>query len=66
MGWSELERLVEEAERDAAIRRVLRRCRSRQELVMASRRMGYHIQVRDLHCAWRLDHSESRGIIPAN
>ena len=55
MSWSELERLVEEAEQDAAIQRSLKRCRSRQELVMAARRLGYRIQVHDLRRAWLLD-----------
>ncbi|MFN7678778.1 MAG: Nif11-like leader peptide family natural product precursor [Cyanobacteriota bacterium] len=66
MCWSELERLVEEAERDPAIRRSLRHCRSRQELVMASRRLGYQIQARDLHRAWLLDRAAARSLIPAN
>ena len=64
MSWSELERLVEEAERDGAIRRSLRRCRSRKELLMASRRLGFRIQARDLRCAWLLEKKESRGINP--
>lgn len=59
MSWSELERLVEDAENDGAIRRGLRRCRSRQELVMASRRLGYRIQPRDLRKAWLLDQAGS-------
>ena len=33
MSWSELQRLVEEAEADGLIRRGLRHCRSRQELL---------------------------------
>jgi hypothetical protein len=40
MGLGELARLVEEAERDGVIRRSLRRCRSREELVLAARRLG--------------------------
>jgi hypothetical protein len=55
MSWSELERLVEEAEQDGAIQRSLKRCRSRQELVMAARRLGYRIQAHDLRRAWLLD-----------
>jgi hypothetical protein len=55
MSWSELERLVDDAETDPSIRRGLRRCRSRRELVMASRRLGYGIHLQDLWNAWRLD-----------
>jgi hypothetical protein len=54
MSWSELERLVEEAEGDGAIRRALRRCRSRAELVLAARRLGYFITPQDLQSAGRL------------
>lgn len=58
MSWSELERLVDDAETDAAIRRGLRRCRSRRELLMASRRLGYRIQPADLRRAWLVDQAE--------
>lgn len=54
MGLSELERLVDEAERDGVIRRSLRRCRSRAELVLAARRLGYGIHRVDLRNAWLL------------
>ena len=40
MSWSELERFVEELEADATLRRALKHCRSRKELILA---------------AWRLD-----------
>ncbi|MFN9630118.1 MAG: nitrogen fixation protein [Cyanobacteriota bacterium] len=66
MSWSELQRLVEEAEADGAIRRGLRRCRSRHELLMASRRLGYRIQVADLRRAWQLDQGEADGFTPAD
>lgn len=56
MSWSELERLVEEAEADGVIRRSLRRCRSRAELVLAARRLGYAITRADLRRAWLLHH----------
>ncbi|MFN5465114.1 MAG: nitrogen fixation protein [Cyanobacteriota bacterium] len=59
MSWSELERLVEDAETDGVIRRGLRHCRSRRELLMASRRLGYGIQLNDLRRAWQLDRMES-------
>jgi hypothetical protein len=55
MGLGELTRLVEEAEHDPALRRSLRRCRSRLELVLAARRLGYAIHREDLRRAWLLD-----------
>ena len=58
MSWSELERLVDEAELDSEIRRALRHCRSRDELVLASRRLGYRITRMDLLRAWREHRSE--------
>ncbi|MBD2549904.1 Nif11 family protein [Microcystis elabens FACHB-917] len=56
MSWSELERLVEEAETDEVIRRGLRHCRSCQELILAARRLGYRVTRVDLHRAWQLQH----------
>lgn len=56
MSWSELERLVEDAERDGGLRRCLRHCRSRRELLMATRHLGYGIQMEDIRHAWLLDH----------
>ncbi|MFM9073830.1 MAG: nitrogen fixation protein [Cyanobium sp.] len=61
MVWSELERLVEDAESDAMLRRSLRRCRSRRELVMACRRLGYRIQSTDSQMAWSLDRTERQA-----
>jgi|GEM_PF-981622 hypothetical protein len=58
MSWNELERLVEEAEADGVIRRSLRHCRSREELVLASRRLGYRITRQDLGRAWCLHRRE--------
>ncbi len=55
MSWSELERLVQEAEQDGDLRRALRHCRSRTELVLAARRLDYRITRADLHGAWLLD-----------
>jgi hypothetical protein len=55
MSWSELERLVQEAENDGVIRRALRHCRSRLELVLAARRLGYRITRVDLQRAWEMD-----------
>jgi len=54
MSWSELERLVEEAEADPALGRGLRHCRSRRELLLACWRLGYGITGRDLRQAWAL------------
>lgn len=62
MSWSELQRLVEEAEADGSIRRGLRRCRSRHEFVMACQRLGYGIQTMDLRKAQLLDQMESGGL----
>ncbi len=56
MSWSELERLVEEAETDPMIRRGLRHCRSSPELLLAARRMGFRVTRVDLQRAWLLQH----------
>jgi hypothetical protein len=60
MSWSELERLVDEAEQEAEIRRALRHCRSRAELVLAARRLGYRITRMDLLRA-RQEHQWERA-----
>ena len=54
MSWSELERLVDDAEGEGSLRRALRHCRSQQELVLAARRLGYRITRVDLQRAWLL------------
>lgn len=54
VSWSELERLVSEAELDGALRRWLRHCRSRQELILAARRLGFEVCLQDLRQAWQL------------
>lgn len=62
MSWSELERLVEDAETDAVMRRALRHCRSRRELLLAARRLGYAIANADLRQACTLErHDEAQG-----
>lgn len=66
MSWSELQRLVEEAEADGAIRRSLRRCRSQGELLMACRRLGYRIQASDLRNAWLLEQRPTRAFSRAD
>lgn len=55
MSWSELERLVETAERDSAIRRGLRHCRSVRELLLAAGRLGFLIHLDDLRQARAID-----------
>ncbi|MEB3260827.1 MAG: Nif11-like leader peptide family natural product precursor [Cyanobacteriota bacterium] len=65
MSWSELQRLVEEAESDRELRRGLRRCRSGRELLMACQRLGYRIQSVDLRHARALDGRERSGITPS-
>ena len=59
MSWSELERLVEAAEIDPTVRDCLRRCRSREDLVLLARHLGYRITRVDLQRAW-LDHHQRR------
>ena len=58
MSWSELDRLVETAELDDAIRRALGHCRSLPELVLASRRLGFAIESTDLMQARALERGE--------
>ena len=54
MSWSELERLVQEAEADRGLQRALAHCRSCAELVLAARRLGFRIVRRDIQRAWVL------------
>ena len=58
MSWSELERLVHEAEADAALRSSLKCCRSNPELILAARRLGYRITRIDLQRAWEEEREE--------
>lgn len=53
MSWSELERFVVEVEADQALQRALKHCRSRKELILAARRLGYRITRIDLQRAWQ-------------
>ena len=55
MSWSDLERLVETAELDTAIRRGLRHCRSVRELLLAAGRLGFVIHLDDLRQARAID-----------
>lgn len=52
MSRRELERLVDDAESDADMRAQLRRCRSREELILMARRLGYLLTGRDLLRSW--------------
>ena len=52
MSWSELERLVGEAEAQPSLRRSLKNCRSTPELILAARRLGFRITRIDLQRAW--------------
>jgi hypothetical protein len=51
MSWLELERLVEDAEKEPQLARALRHCRSNPELVLAARRLDYRITRVDLEQA---------------
>jgi DNA-binding winged helix-turn-helix (wHTH) protein len=42
-----------------ALRRALRHCRSRKELILASRRLGYRITRMDLQRAWQEEQAEA-------
>ncbi len=58
MSWSELERFVADVEADAALQRALKHCRSRKELILAARRLGYRITRIDLVRAWQEEQLE--------
>ena len=48
MGWSELERLLDQPEANPSLRRSLQGCRSTPELILEARRLGYLITRMDL------------------
>jgi hypothetical protein len=58
MSWSELERLVDEAEANHSLRRSLKGCRSTLELILAARRLFYRITRIDLQRAWEEERRE--------
>ena len=60
MSWLELERLVEDAEKEPQLARALRHCRSNPELVLAARRLGYRITRIDLVQAGLADQKEHK------
>ena len=51
MSWSDLERLVADAESSPALQQVLRHCHSRQELLLTARQLGYRLTRADLQNA---------------
>ena len=60
MSWSELERFVDDVEADTALQRALKHCRSRKELILAGRRLGYRITRIDLQRAWQEELAEKQ------
>ena len=57
MSWSDLERLVADAESSPALQQVLRQCHSRQELLRTARQLGYRLTRSDLQNAWLEHHN---------
>ena len=57
MSWSDLERLVADAENNQELQQTLRQSRSRQELLHTARRLGYRVTKGDLLNAWLEHHS---------
>ena len=61
MSWSDLERLVADAESSLALQQVLRQCHSRQELLRTARQLGYRLTRADLQNAW-LEHHNAPAV----
>ena len=59
MSWPELERFVADVEADPALQRALKHCRSRKELILAARRLGYCITRMDLQRALQEEQVEA-------
>ena len=57
MSWSDLERLVADAETSQALQQTLSHCRSRQELLHTARQLGYRVTKGDLLNAWLEHHN---------
>jgi hypothetical protein len=57
MSWSDLERLVADAETSPELQQTLRQSRSRQELLHTARRLGYRVTRADLQNAWLEHHN---------
>ena len=47
--------------REGDLQRALRHCRSRKELILAARRLGYRITRIDLQRAWQEEQAEAEG-----
>ncbi len=60
MSWFELERLVDDAEKEPQLAQALRHCRSNPELVLAARRLGYRVTRVDLEQAKLADKKEHK------
>ena len=60
MSWLELERLVEDAEKEPQLARALRHCRSNPEFILAARKLGYRITRVDLEQARLADQKEHK------
>jgi hypothetical protein len=61
VSWSDLERLVTDAETSAELQQALRRCRSRQELLLTACQLGYQVTSSDLLNAW-LEHHNAPAV----
>jgi hypothetical protein len=61
VSWSDLERLVTDAETSAELQQALRRCRSHQELLLVARQLGYRVTRADLQNAW-LEHHNAPAV----
>jgi hypothetical protein len=61
MSWSDLERLVADAENNQELQQTLRDCRSRQELLRTARQLGYRVTKGDLLNAW-LEHHNAAAV----
>ena len=48
MSWSEFSRFVADAEASRGMQRAIRHCHSGNELILAARRLGYHVTRIDL------------------
>jgi len=57
MSWSDLERLVADAESSPTLQQVLRKCHSHQELLRTARQLGYRLTRSDLQNAWLEHHN---------
>ena len=61
MSWSDLERLVVDAETSHELQQTLSQCRSRQELLRTARQLDYRVTKGDLLNAW-LEHHNAPAV----